>query len=104
MEAGRDFYRQKHKAEDLTYTSHTAKSGLKFLYLTGKIPVQGKHVILHRYIYLPPQTPPQSETDAILKTISGAYSFEFMIPADRHAELKREIDTIINTFSLAPRR
>jgi hypothetical protein len=102
MEAGKDSYKQKHNAQDLSYTIHTAKSGLEFHYLTGKISVQAKHVVLHRYIYLPPRTPARTEADAFLKAISQIYSFEFMVPADRHEELKPEIDTIINTFSLAP--
>ena len=101
IEAGKDYYRSKHSATSVEYDPYLTPRQYKFHRIRAEILSKASTYIIERYVYLRDSKPlPLDEGKAIIKSISGSFSFEFIYLKTDTEILTKEIKTIIDTFNI----
>jgi hypothetical protein len=103
IEAGKAHYKEKWGALTVDYDAYENPAKYKFHHLKAEAKQSGEDYVLVRYVYLREEDTKQSEdvAEKVIRSMSGAFSFEFVYLKKDHEELKSEIKTVIDTFKIA---
>lgn len=107
---GREHFRRKYSATDVEYAVLENPHGISFHYLKVRATIEGDHWVIERYIHLRPKLahsenpiPPEAPGQALLESLAGTFSFEFIYRAKDYEHRRSEIRTVIDTFRLGKR-
>ena len=102
IEAGKAHYKEKWGASTVDYEEYENPAKYKFHHLKAEVKQNGEDYVLVRYVHLRDDTKPSPDVaEKMIRSISGAFSFEFAYLKKDHEELKSEIKTVIDTFKIA---
>lgn len=104
IEAGKAHYKKKWGASTVDYENYENPGKYRFHHLKAEVKQGDEDHVLMRYVYLPedpkPPIKPPDVAEKLIRSISGAFSFEFIYLKKDQEELKSEIKTIIDTFKI----
>lgn len=102
IEAGKSHYKQKYGASAIDYVEYENPAKYKFHHLKAEVKQDGEDYVVARYVYLRDDSkPPADDVEKTIRSMSGAFSFEFAYLKKDHETLKSEIKTVIDTFKIA---
>jgi hypothetical protein len=101
IEGGKAYYKEKWGASTVDYKAYVNPGEFKFHHLKTEVKQKGEEYILERYVHLREdgKTPPDI-ADNVLRSMSGAYSFEFIYLKKEADVLGPEIKIVIDTFKI----
>ncbi len=108
IEEGRDYFRRKFGATEVAYSVIETPGGYRFHHLRAQVTIEGVRYVVERYVHLRggaaktatgPQAP-EAIARAVVDSLAGAFSFEFMCSATTHQKIDPAIRVVIDTFRL----
>jgi len=104
IDAGKAHYKKKWGASTVDYENYENPGKYRFHHLKAEVKQNDEDHVLVRYVYLredpkPPIKPPDVG-EKLIRSNSGAFSFEFIYLKKDQEQLKAEIKTIIDTFKI----
>jgi hypothetical protein len=101
IEAGKTHFKEKWGASEVNYQTFENDGKYKFHHLKTEVKRNGEEYVLERYVYLRQDTAfPADTAEKIIRSISGAFSFEFIYLKKDQESIKSEIKTVIDTFKI----
>ena len=101
IETGKAHYKEKWGASNVDYDIYENPRKYGFHHLKTEVKQEDKDYVLERFVYLrdDDKTPPD-EDEKVIRSISGAFSFEFVYSKKDCEQLKQETKTVIDTFRI----
>lgn len=101
IEAGKAHYKERFGASSVDYEVYENPRKYKFHHLKAELKQNDEDYVVERFVYLRPDgKTPADEIEKTIRSISGAFSFEFIYPKRDFEKLKRETKTVIDTFRI----
>ena len=101
IEAGKAHFKEKWGASAVDYEKYENPRKYQFPHLKAEVKQNGEDYVLQRFVHLREDTKtPADVAEKVIRSMSGAFSFEFACLKKDAEELKPEIKIVIDTFKI----
>jgi hypothetical protein len=101
IEAGKQHYKEKWGASTVDYKVYENHQKYRFHHLKAEVKQNGEDCVLERFVHLRDDSKtPADAAEKVIRSVSGAFSFEFAYLKKDREMVTREIKTVIDTFKI----
>lgn len=103
VSSGEDYFKKKYRASSVEYRLHENPRKYEFHVFRMKVADNGTDYLAERFVHFR-RIRSKEWSEAQLDQMFGTFSFEFIASTTDYPALEKEIQTVIDTFSLDERR